>query len=101
MKNIYIYPAIFSYANDYDDDDDISVEFFNLDGVFTFGTTPKEAHYKAKNCLESYLYKMGKHGETIPTPPKKSDIKLKKNQAIEMIIVNMRLIRDEMHKTVV
>lgn len=96
MKDIYIYPAIFSYAND-DNDDDISVEFPNLDGAVTCGTTPKKAHYRAKNCLESCLYEMEEHGYTIPEPSKKSDIKLKENQDIEMIKVNMKLFRDEIH----
>jgi len=101
MKDIYIYPAIFSYAAIDDDNDDILVEFPNLDGVLTFGATPKEAHYRAKNCLESYLYRMEGHGGIIPVPPKKNDIKLKENQAIEMIKVDMKLVRDEMHKKAV
>jgi len=100
MKNIYIYPAIFSYANDDDDNDDILVEFPNLDGTLTFGSTPKEAHYKAKNCLESYLYMIEKYVGVIPTPPKRNDIKLKENQAIEMIKVNLNLIRKEVNNKV-
>ena len=101
MKDIYIYPAIFSYANDNDDNDDILVEFPNLDGLFTFGARPKEAYYKAKNCLESYLYRMEERGKIIPEPPKKNNIKLKENQVIEMIKVNMNLVRDEMHNKAV
>ncbi|UUV17407.1 type II toxin-antitoxin system HicB family antitoxin [Fusobacteria bacterium ZRK30] len=101
MKDIYIYPAIFSYAAIDDDNDDILVEFPNLDGVFTFGTTPKEAHYRAKNCLESYLYRLEEYGKIIPEPPKKTDIKLKENQAIEMIKVDMKLLRDEMYNKAV
>lgn len=101
MKDIYIYPAIFSYAAIDDDNGDILVEFPNLDGVFTFGSTPKEAHYRAKNCLESYLYWMEENGDVIPVPSKKNHIKLKENQAIEMIKVNMKLVRDEMYNKAV
>ncbi|MGB6129281.1 MAG: type II toxin-antitoxin system HicB family antitoxin [Psychrilyobacter sp.] len=100
MKDIYIYPAIFSYANDNDDNDDILVEFPNLDGTLTFGNTPKEAHYKAKNYLESYLYMLEKYARALPIPPKRNDIKLKEDQAIEMIKVNLNLIRNEINNKV-
>ncbi len=101
MKDIYIYPAIFTYAAIDDDDDDISVEFPNLDGVFACGTTPKEAYSMAKNCLELQLYRMEKNGEIIPAPSKKNDIKLEKNQAIQMIKVNIKLVRDEIQNKAV
>lgn len=96
MKDVYIYPAILSYTND-DNDEDIEVEFPNLNGAFTSGATPKEAHYRAKNYLESLLNEMEIRGVNIPAPSKKSDIKLKDNQAIEMIKVNMKIFKDNIH----
>ncbi len=96
MKDIYIYPALFTYA-----DDGISVEFPTLDGAFTCGATEEEAIYMAKDCLELHLYGMEEDGELIPEPPKIKDIKLNKNQSLVMVRVNMKPIRDEMQNKAV
>lgn len=93
MKDVcvYIYPAIFTYI---DEDNDVLVDFPNLDSASTCGSTTKEAYSMAKNSLASSLCGMEAKGEDIPLPPKKSDIKLKKNQDIQMIKINIEPIHD-------
>lgn len=85
MKDIYIYPALFTY-----NDDGISVEFPSLGGAFTCGYTEEEAIHMSKECLELHLYGMEEDEEVIPEPPKIEDIKLSKNQSIIMIKVYMK-----------
>ena len=91
MKDFYIYPAIFTYA-----EDGISVGFPGLDGAFTCGETEEEALYMAKDCLELHLYGMEEDRERIPEPIKIRDIKLEDNQSIVMTKANMKLTRNEM-----
>ncbi|CAH8245564.1 type II toxin-antitoxin system HicB family antitoxin [Paenibacillus melissococcoides] len=51
MKDRYIFPAIFDYA-----DDGISVKFPDLPGAFSCGETDEEAFRMAKECLALHLY---------------------------------------------
>lgn len=95
-KGIYIYPAIFSYDND-----GISVEFPDLPGAYTCGNTEEEAFEMAKECLELHLYGMEKDNDFIPEHKPIKTIKLKKNQAIVMIKVFMKKIREEMRNKAV
>ncbi|WP_044481900.1 type II toxin-antitoxin system HicB family antitoxin [Paenibacillus antibioticophila] len=44
MKDRYVYPAVFDYA-----DDGISIEFPDLPGAITCGDTDEEALYMAKD----------------------------------------------------
>jgi predicted RNase H-like HicB family nuclease len=90
-KDIYIYPAVFTY-----EDDGITVEFPKLDGAITSGKDEEEAIYMAKDCLELHLYGMEEDGEKIPESLKIRDIKLEENQSIVMVRVNMKPVRDEM-----
>jgi len=46
MKDIYVFPAIFSYA-----DDGISVEFPDLPGCFTFWSNEEQALSMATETL--------------------------------------------------
>ena len=90
-RDLYIFPAIFSYA-----DDGISIEFPDLPGAFTCGQTEEEAIYMAKDCLELHLYGLEEDNEHIPQASQIKDIKLEDNQAIVLIKVNMKPIRHEM-----
>ncbi|ADO83692.1 type II toxin-antitoxin system HicB family antitoxin [Ilyobacter polytropus] len=96
MKDVYIYPAIFTYA-----DDGISIEFPGLEGAYTCGDTEEEALYMAKDCLELHLYGMEEDGETIPEALKIRDIKLGEDQSVVMVRVNMKPVRDEMQNKAV
>ena len=96
MKNIYIYPAIFSF-----EDDGISIEFPGLDGAYTCGDTEEEALYMAKDCLGLHLHGMEEDGEEIPAAPSIKDIKTEGNQAIVMIKVNMKVVRGDIDNRMV
>jgi len=96
MKNVYIYPAIFTYTND-----GISVEFPGLEGAYTCGETEEEALYMAKDCLELHLYGMEEDKKFIPEPLKIRDIKLEEDQSVVMIRVNMKPVRDEIQNKAV
>ena len=50
------------------DDDTLLVEFPDLPGALTYGRTPEEAIFNAREALSAYLASMLKHGEPIPTP---------------------------------
>ncbi|MGL5376907.1 MAG: type II toxin-antitoxin system HicB family antitoxin, partial [Cetobacterium sp.] len=50
MKDIFIFPAVFSK-----DEDGFSVYFPNFEGAFTCADTFEEAVFMAKDCLELNL----------------------------------------------
>lgn len=90
LKNKYVYPAIFDYA-----DDGISVEFPDLPGCLTCGDTNEEAIEMAKEAMGLHLYGMEKDSDSIPEPSVIKDIKIDDNQVIVLIEVWMPLVRDE------
>ena len=63
-KDVYRYWAIFSFA-----DDGITVEFPDLPGCITCGTTAEEAFQQAKDALALHLYGMEQDHEEVPEPP--------------------------------
>ncbi len=71
MKDIFIFPAVFSK-----DDDGYSVYFPGIEGAFTCGDTFEEAVFMAKDCLELNLDGI-------------EDIKLEKNEYVVMIQADM------------
>ncbi|MDQ0286612.1 putative RNase H-like HicB family nuclease [Desulfofundulus luciae] len=96
VKERYIYPAIFDYA-----DDGISIEFPDLPGCITCGDTEEEALHMAKEALALHLYGMEQEGMAIPEPSKISQIKAEPNQAIVLIEVWMPPFRDRMEEKAV
>ena len=90
-KSTYIFPAIFSYA-----DDGITIEFPDLPGAISYGENEEEALLNAKECLELHLYGMEEDSEAIPQHEPIKNIKLEENQTIIMVKVFMKLVRDEM-----
>lgn len=88
MKDIYIYPAIFDYA-----EDGINVSFPDLNGCLTCGDTDEEAFYMAKDVLEGWLYLAEKDNESIPEPSSLQNIKIEQNQRLVLIEVNMKVVR--------
>lgn len=80
MKDIFIFPAVFSK-----DDDGYSVYFPGIEGVFTCGDTFEEAVFMAKDCLELNLDGI----EEIPKVIDIEDIKLEKNEYVVMIQADM------------
>lgn len=91
MKDRYIYPAVFDYA-----DDGISVEFPDLPGALTCGDDDEEAFRMAKECLALHLYGMEEDGDEIPQASRVIDLKLFDNQSAVLIEVWMPPFRDHM-----
>lgn len=91
MKDIYIFPAVFDYA-----DDGISIEIPDLPGCFSCADTTEEGIYNAKEALGLYLWDMESE-ETIPEPSSIENLELKPNQIPILIDVYMPLVRNEMN----
>lgn len=88
MKDNYIFPAIFDYA-----DDGISIEFPDLPGCLSSANSDEEALYSAKDVLRGFLLFMEEDGEEIPAPTKLKDIALEANQRAVLIEVSLILAR--------
>lgn len=88
MKDIFIFPAVFSK-----DDDGYSVYFPGIEGAFTCGDTFEEAVFMAKDCLELNLDGI----EEFPKVIDIEDIKLKKNEYVVMIQADMVSYRKKYH----
>ena len=88
MKDIYVFPAVFSYA-----DDGITVTFPDLPGCVTCGETDEEALRMAKDALGGHLWAMEDDHDDIPEPTALIGISLEKNERVVLIEVYMPLIR--------
>ncbi|MGM1023395.1 MAG: type II toxin-antitoxin system HicB family antitoxin [Bacillota bacterium] len=91
IKNRYVYPAIFDYA-----DDGISVSFPDLPGAYTCGDTDEEALYMAKDCLALHLYGMEADGDDIPEPSSLSEVSKVPKKVVVLVDVWMPPFRDKM-----
>jgi predicted RNase H-like HicB family nuclease len=96
LKNSYVFPAVFDYA-----DDGISVTFPDLPGCLTCGDTEEEAREMAKEAMGLHLYGMEKGGDAIPAPSWFKGIKLEPNQVIVLIELWMPLVRDQVENQAV
>lgn len=86
MKDKYMYPAVFNYA-----EDGINISFPDLPGAFSCAETTEEALKMAKECLELHLFGMVKDEEEIPTP---SRVEAKsKNETVVLIEAYMPTMR--------
>lgn len=63
MKDRYLYPAVFDYA-----EDGINISFPDLPGALSCADTTEEALEMAREVLELTLYGMEEDGEEIPKP---------------------------------
>ena len=88
MKDIYVYPAVFSYA-----DDGITVTFPDLPGCITCGETDEEALRMAKDALGGHLWAMEDDGDDIPAPTSMIDVAAESNERVVLVEVYMPLIR--------
>lgn len=91
LRDRYIYPAIFHYA-----DDGISIEFPNLPGCISFGDDEQEAITNAKEALELHLFGLEEDSIMIPPPSHIKELKLVENETIILIDVWMIPVRDYM-----
>lgn len=92
MKDNYIYPAVFDYA-----EDGISIEFPDLPGCLPCADTVEEAVKNAKEALMLHLYGMEEDNEEIPEPTPINKITAEKNQAIILVDVFMPPFREKQH----
>ena len=90
MREIYIYPAVFDYA-----DDGISVFFPDLPGCLTCGKTDEEASKMAEEALGLHICGMEEDNDDIPEPSKGNEITLEPNQRIFLVRVWMPKARNE------
>ncbi|MFM1538909.1 type II toxin-antitoxin system HicB family antitoxin [Helcococcus bovis] len=88
LKDKYVYPAIFDYA-----DDGISIEFPDLPGCLSCADTDEEALYMAEDVLGLWMLNLEEDKEEIPKPSKLSNIMIKPNQKTVLISVWMPTIR--------
>ena len=88
MKDKYVYPAIFDYA-----EDGISIEFPDLKGCLSCADTDQEALYMAEDVLGLYMLELEEDGEEIPEPSLLKDIKTKDNQKTVLVSVWMPTVR--------
>ena len=83
-EELYIYPALFTKR-----DNQIGVEFPDIQGCFTFGKDYEEAAMKAKEVLALTLFSMEEDNEKLPTPTELCNIKPKQGQCVFAIDVWM------------
>ncbi len=96
MKDRYVFPAIFYYA-----EDGISIEFPDLPGCLPCADTTEEAVRNAKEALGVHLYGMEKDGEEIPEASDIKNIRVEDGGVLMLIEVFMPLVRDRInHKYV-
>ena len=90
MKDTYIFPAVFDYA-----EDGISIEFPDLPGCLPCADNVDEAVKNAKEALMLHLYGMEEDNEEIPEPTPINKIHLEPNQAIVLTDVFMPPFREK------
>ncbi|WP_371811578.1 type II toxin-antitoxin system HicB family antitoxin [Sporosarcina sp. Te-1] len=95
-KDRYIYPALFSYA-----DDGITVTFPDVPGCITCGDNDEEAFAMAKEALALHLFGMEEDGDSIPAASSSKDIKASSDEAVVLIEVWMPPFRSEMQNQAV
>jgi predicted RNase H-like HicB family nuclease len=88
-KDKYIYPAIFTYA-----DDGISIEFPDLPGCLPSADTTEEAIKNAKEAMALHLYTSEQDNEIISEPTSIDRIQTEQGQTVVLIEVWMPIYRD-------
>ena len=92
MKDRYVFPAVFYYA-----EDGISIEFPDLPGCLPCADTTDEAVKNAKEALGVHLYGMEKDGEEIPEASDIKNIKVEDGGILMLVEVFMLLVRDRIN----
>jgi len=90
MRDRYIFPAVFNYA-----DDGISISFPDIPGCFSCGDTDEEAINMAEEALGLHLYSMEQDGDPIPEPSRGENIYLEPTERIFLVDVWMPQVRKE------
>ena len=90
MRDRYIFPAVFNYA-----EDGISISFPDIEGCFSCADTDEEAVQMAEEALGLHLYGMEQDGESIPEPSRGDSIKTTPDERIFLVDVWMPQVRQE------
>ena len=90
MRDRYVFPAVFNYA-----DDGISISFPDIEGCFSCADTDEEAIQMAEEALGLHLYNMEQDGDHIPEPTRGSSIKTAPDERIFLVDVWMPQVRQE------
>jgi predicted RNase H-like HicB family nuclease len=93
-KDVYIYPAIFSFGSG-----GYTVTFPNLPGCITQGADVREALAMAKEAMELYIFCLEEDNQKIPPPcdhPEK--LKLPPRSFTSMIEIWMPKVREDMKR---
>jgi len=90
MRDRYLFPAIFNYA-----DDGISVSFPDLPGCYTCADTDEEAISMAEEALGLHLHSMEQDNEHIPEPSRGGKINVDPNERVFLVDVWMPQVRKE------
>ena len=94
MRDRYIYPAIFNYA-----EDGISVSFPDLPGCLTCAQDLETAMARAREALGLYLADSEQNGEVIPEPSRVSSLPLGEGDEPTLVEVFMPPIRGQLKHT--
>ncbi|MGI6783505.1 MAG: type II toxin-antitoxin system HicB family antitoxin [Aminivibrio sp.] len=90
IRDIRTYPAILTK-----DENGIAVEFPDLPGCVTCGSTGEEAVDRAKEALEGFLFVSERDGDFVPAPTPFEKIRVEEGQAVVLITVRMDIVREE------
>ncbi|KLU59165.1 hypothetical protein CEB3_c41510 [Peptococcaceae bacterium CEB3] len=96
LKDRYIFPAIFDYA-----DDGISIDFPDLPGCLPCAHSTEEAMKNAREAMALHLYSMEKDGDEIPEPRPVAQLHTERNQAVVLVEAWMPAFRDHMENKAV
>lgn len=91
MPDRYVYPAVFRFHAG-----GVDVEFPDLPGCFSHGSTQEEALVKAREALALHLYGLEREGEPIPPPSKVTDVQTGEGEAVVLVEAWMPPFRDAM-----
>lgn len=91
MKERYIYPAVFHYAND-----GISVSFPDLPGCLTSAHSDEEAFSMARDALSLHLFGLEEDDDLIPEPAQLRDISVGEDEVVVLVDVWMLPYRERM-----
>lgn len=94
VKNTYVFPAVFSYA-----EDGISIGFPDLPGCLSCADATEEALVNAEEVLGLFLYGMEKEGIEIPEPTPLKNIQCNQDAKVVLIRAWMPLVRHEIENT--
>lgn len=85
--NNYIFPAIFHYN---EDDDSYTIIFPDLNGCISEGKNLSNALFMANDVLQQHLEVMDEMKLDIPKPSKINDVKINKNEFVNLIQATLK-----------